>query len=178
MELELFDRYVREVGRRLPKKQRADVGAELHSLLLDALQDRLAEQEAEAEATEEDQVPILQELGPPAKMAAQYAPPNRYLIGPRFYDMYLIVAAAVAGAITLAHLVLLVVALWGGVNGHLTVEQGTTADVCREVREAMNVLAPGGGFILSPVDNVRESTPRALENSHVLIDEWRRLTRQ
>jgi hypothetical protein len=112
MKAELFDRYLREVGRRLPKKQRDDVKAELHSLLMDALQDRLAERGEEEGATEEDQVAILQELGPPAQVAAQYAPPYRYLIGPRFFDMYLIVVAAVAGAITVAHLVLLLLAVW------------------------------------------------------------------
>jgi hypothetical protein len=119
METELFDRYLREVGRRLPRKQRDDVKAELHSLLMDALQDRLADRGEEEGATDstapmavEDQVAILQELGPPAKVAAQYAPPHRYLIGPRFFDMYLMVAAIVAGAITLSHLVLLLLAVW------------------------------------------------------------------
>jgi len=42
----------------------------------------------------------------------------------------------------------------------------------------MRILAPDGGFILSPVDNVRESTSLALENSQVLIEEWRRLIGQ
>ncbi len=67
------------------------------------------------------------------------------------------------------------IALWGGVNGHLTVEQGSTEDIRREVRDAMKTLAPGGGFILSPVDNIREHTPTAMENSRVLIDEWKQL---
>jgi len=67
------------------------------------------------------------------------------------------------------------VCLWGGVNGHLTVEHGTEDEVRAAVREAMAVLAPGGGFILSPVDNIREDTPTARRNATVLIDEWRRL---
>jgi uroporphyrinogen decarboxylase len=70
------------------------------------------------------------------------------------------------------------VCLWGGVNGHVTVEQGTPDQVRAEVRQAMRVLAPGGGFILSPVDNVREDTPRARENALALIGEWRRLAVQ
>ena len=70
------------------------------------------------------------------------------------------------------------VCLWGGVNGHRTVEQGSAADVRSAVREAMQVLAPGGGFILSPVDNVREDTPRSRENVLALIKEWQRLTEQ
>jgi len=68
------------------------------------------------------------------------------------------------------------VALWGGVNGHLTIEHGTVEEVRAAVCQAMEILAPGGGFILSPVDNVREDTPRACENVRVLIDEWRRQT--
>lgn len=65
------------------------------------------------------------------------------------------------------------VCMWGGVNGHMTVEQGSSDDVRREVARAYEVLAPGGGFILSPVDNVREYTPRIQENVQVLIDAWR-----
>jgi uroporphyrinogen-III decarboxylase len=68
------------------------------------------------------------------------------------------------------------VCLWGGVNGHLTVEQDTPEQVRAEVRRAFEVLAPGGGFVLSPVDNVREDTPRARENVAALIDEWQKLT--
>jgi uroporphyrinogen-III decarboxylase len=70
------------------------------------------------------------------------------------------------------------VCLWGGATGHITVEQGTPGEVRAEVRRAMKILAPGGDFILSPVDNVRENTPRARENVRALIDEWSRLTGQ
>jgi hypothetical protein len=70
------------------------------------------------------------------------------------------------------------VCLWGGVNGHLTVEQGTPVEVREEVAAALRVLAPGGGFILSPVDNVREDTPRARANVDALIAEWRLRTGQ
>ena len=66
-------------------------------------------------------------------------------------------------------------ALWGGVNGFLTVELGDEKEVRQAVREAMDVLAPGGGFVLSPVDNVTADTPTAWRNVDVLIDEWRRL---
>ena len=69
------------------------------------------------------------------------------------------------------------VCLWGGVNGHLTVEHGEPDEVRAAVREALSVLAPGGGFILSPVDNVREDTPQARANVATLIDEWQKLSR-
>lgn len=67
------------------------------------------------------------------------------------------------------------VCLWGGVNGHLTIEQGSPAEVAQEVRTAMEILTPGSGFILSPVDNVRQDTPRSRENIQALLDTWRSL---
>ena len=68
------------------------------------------------------------------------------------------------------------VCLWGGVNGHLTVERGSPGEVRQEVRRAMELLAPGGGFILSPVDNVRDLTSQARVNVLALVDEWHKLT--
>ena len=68
------------------------------------------------------------------------------------------------------------VCIWGGVNGHLTVEQGSQEQIRSEVSQAMSKLSPGGGFILSPVDNVREYSDSIQRNVSVLIDEWQRLT--
>jgi hypothetical protein len=65
-------------------------------------------------------------------------------------------------------------AIWGGVSGAVTVEQGTEADTERAVCRALEILGEGGGFILSPVDNVREDTPRAWRNTERLIATWRR----
>jgi hypothetical protein len=70
------------------------------------------------------------------------------------------------------------VCLWGGVNGHLTVEMDTPEQVRSEVGRAMQILGDGGGFILSPVDNVREYTPTAQANVAALIDEWKHITGQ
>jgi len=66
-------------------------------------------------------------------------------------------------------------ALWGGVCGYLTVECGTPDEIREEVRQAVDVLAPGGGFILAPVTNVRADTERAWRNVEAMIDEWKRL---
>ena len=66
------------------------------------------------------------------------------------------------------------VCIWGGVNGHLTVEQGSEDQIRKEVQTAIRHLSPGGGFILSPVDNVREYSPLIQKNVATLIDEWQR----
>jgi len=67
------------------------------------------------------------------------------------------------------------VCLWGGVNGHLTVELGKPEDVRAEVLRAIEIFTPTGGFILSPVDNVREYTPAARANVSALIEAWKQL---
>ena len=69
-------------------------------------------------------------------------------------------------------------ALWGGVNGYGTVEQGAQEEVRAEVRKAMDILAQDGGFILSPVENVRDTSQHTWENTLALIDEWKALTGQ
>jgi hypothetical protein len=112
MTVTLFDRYVHAVGRRLPKRLRADVQAELHSLLMDALQDRIGALPDEGEAPEEDQVAILEAFGPPVKVAEGYMPPKRYIVGPRLYDLYRTLVPITVGALTIAYLVLFGLRLW------------------------------------------------------------------
>ena len=65
-------------------------------------------------------------------------------------------------------------ALWGGVSGAVTVEMGTEEETSAAVRRALEVLGAGGGFILSPVDNVREDTERSRRNTRVLIETWKK----
>ena len=65
------------------------------------------------------------------------------------------------------------ICLWGGVSGSITVELGSEEDVRAAVQRAIQTLGHSG-FILSPVDNVREVTPVTWRNVDVFIDEWRR----
>jgi hypothetical protein len=64
------------------------------------------------------------------------------------------------------------VCLWGGINGHLTIEQGNPELVRQEALAALQVLAPGSGFILSPVDNIRLDNGKCQENVRTLIETW------
>jgi uroporphyrinogen decarboxylase len=61
----------------------------------------------------------------------------------------------------------------GGLNAHATLINGSEDDIRREVRYARETLGPGGGLILSPIDNIYPYTPR--RNLEILIDEWRRV---
>jgi hypothetical protein len=42
------------------------------------------------------------------------------------------------------------------------------------VRTALRTLGAGGGFILSPVDNVREDMETARRNTRRFIEAWKR----
>ncbi len=63
-------------------------------------------------------------------------------------------------------------AFWGGVSLDVLI-QGTPEDVRREVRRALEVGAPGGGFILGPSHSIAKGTP--YENFMALLDEFDRL---
>jgi hypothetical protein len=104
--MELIDRYVAEVGRRLPARQRADIEAELRSSLIDDLEAR-----SQGEPTQQDVVDLLQEVGPPQKMAASYWPEGQYLIGPGLYPLFRMVVGIALLVVVILQLVLLGVAL-------------------------------------------------------------------
>ena len=84
--MNLIDRYVAEVGRHLPEKNRSDIEAEIRTMLEDMLEER-GEQTKSADETVIAQV--LEQLGDPKLLASKYAPARRYLIGPDWYEVYI-----------------------------------------------------------------------------------------
>ncbi len=84
--MNLINRYIAEVGRHLPEKDRADIEAEIRSMIEDMLEER----GASANSTDEKVIAsVLEELGDPKLLAAKYAPSKRYLIGPGWYEIYI-----------------------------------------------------------------------------------------
>lgn len=79
------NRYIFDVTRRLPQSQKEDISRELRGLIDDML-----EAQAQGEPTEQDLNAVLLKLGEPKKLANQYRDKNRYLIGPAYYDQYLL----------------------------------------------------------------------------------------
>jgi len=104
--MNLIERYVQEVARRLPSKQRVDVARELRSSLEDSLENRAG---APLEQVEEEQaVELLLEFGPPQRVAASYRTGPKYLIGPALYPSFIktmkICLAVIGGLILLSTL--------------------------------------------------------------------------
>jgi hypothetical protein len=88
MSMNLIDNYVSEVGRRLPKKNRSDIEAEIRSILQDMLDER--SQKTGKPVDEEMTLETLKAYGAPEKVAATYQG-ERYLIGPRLYPIFMLV---------------------------------------------------------------------------------------
>ena len=65
--------------------------------------------------------------------------------------------------------------LWGGVNGHITVEMGTESDIVNAVEKSLKILSKNSGFILSPVDNVTKDSAATRSNVDTFIKTWKEL---
>jgi hypothetical protein len=82
---DLIERYVHQVGRYLPEKDRKDVMTELRSQIHDQLEDRYGKTPTQPEISA-----LLTQLGAPRKIAASYAG-EQYLIGPDLYPTMMMV---------------------------------------------------------------------------------------
>ncbi|WP_246247374.1 HAAS signaling domain-containing protein [Piscibacillus halophilus] len=88
MKMEMIDRYVYGVTKRLPEEQRADIGDEVRGLIEDMLDERVQGRDV----TEEDVREVLLELGHPRSLARKYQGNKKYIIGPELYDFYVLIA--------------------------------------------------------------------------------------
>lgn len=104
--MQFIDRYVKEVGRHLPRKTREDIQAELKSTLVDTLEARV-----DGEPSQEDEIELLKEFGPPQKVAASYWPEGQYLIGPRLFPLFRMVVGIVIIVFIIVQLVLFGIAV-------------------------------------------------------------------
>jgi hypothetical protein len=113
--MEIIDRYVHEVGQRLSARTRADVEAELRSLLADALEERARDAGRPADAALAEQ--LLKEFGAPRDVAARYAGEPQYLIGPRLFPAYVLTLKIAAIAIGVVFALLVIASLAGPARG-------------------------------------------------------------
>ena len=89
--MNLIDKYVVEVGKHLPRKNRADIEAEIRSTLEDMLEER---KQASGDVDDKVILQLLKEYGTPRGVAESYTGPN-YLIGPRVYPIFELVTKIV-----------------------------------------------------------------------------------
>ena len=88
--MNLLDKYVAEVGKHLPRKNRTDIEAEIRSTLEDMLEER-----SQGQAVDDEMVKaLLKEYGSPKKVASTYKP-KQYLISPRMFPIFELVTRIV-----------------------------------------------------------------------------------
>lgn len=85
--LDYINRYVYAVGKHLPSQQREDIKKEIHTLIMDMVDERKERVGSEKEAIQE----VLLELGDPAQFAAQYHGKPNYVIGPSLIHSFIFV---------------------------------------------------------------------------------------
>lgn len=90
--MNLIERYVSEIGKKLPRKSRADIETEIRSTLEDMLEERSAR--AGRPADDEMVKELLKEYGAPDKVAESYLP-TQYLIGPELYPIFALIVKIV-----------------------------------------------------------------------------------
>ncbi len=100
--MNLLDKYIIEIGKKLPRKNRIDLQTEIRSTIEDMLEDRsrTAKRPVDNQMIEE----VLAEYGSPTKVAEAYHA-TQYVIGPQLYPFFIFVVKIVLGvllAVTLA----------------------------------------------------------------------------
>lgn len=65
-------------------------------------------------------------------------------------------------------------AIAGGVNSGITLGRGTRDEIREAVHSAIQILGPGGGFILSPVDALFPDTP--WDSVQRMVEAWREVS--
>ena len=100
--MNLIDRYVYAVVRRVPVSQRADIEKEIRAMIDELLQEQVKKtasgSEGQAGSRTDQGAPdeqavrtVLESLGDPAELASQYLGSHQYVIGPALYETYWLV---------------------------------------------------------------------------------------
>ena len=93
--MNLIDKYIAEIGKHLPRRNRADIEAEIRSTLEDMLDER---KQADGSVDEMTVVQLLKEYGAPRQVAESYSG-KQYLIGPNLYPTFLLVTKIVVSVL-------------------------------------------------------------------------------
>lgn len=82
---DMIERYIYQVNRFLPGRNKKDILKELRTLIWDMIEERTKGRTLEKKDVEI----VLMELGTPAELASKYGEKKRYLIGPELYPRYI-----------------------------------------------------------------------------------------
>jgi len=150
--MKLIELYLEEIRHKLPPRNREDILKEIHSVLMDTLEDR--NPNSGQEPDEEIVMSVLKEFGSPRKVALQYGARN-YLIGPRFFPLYILVLKIVLIIITALHVLGISVAFISQ-SGFGT---GIWDTIITIVGGILNTLFTGFGIVTLTFAGIERTTP-------------------
>ena len=111
--MEMIERYLYAVGKKLPLNQKDDILKELRSIIMDNLDDITGG----AEPSDEDIAQVLLKMGAPSEVAKRYRSGPSWLIGPQYYDLYMLILKIVLAASAGGYLISLIVAMFTQTGG-------------------------------------------------------------
>jgi hypothetical protein len=111
--MEMIERYLYAVGKKLPLNQKDDILKELRSIIMDNLDDIAGE----AEPTGDDISQVLLKMGAPSEVAKRYRSGPSWLIGPKYYDLYMLILKIVLAASAGGYLISLIVGMFTQTGG-------------------------------------------------------------
>ncbi len=91
---DMINRYIYQVTKHMNPMNKNDIVNELRTLIYDMLESRTHGNNA----TKEDILAVLKELGNPTELAEKYRDTSRYLISPEIFPLYLFILKIVIGA--------------------------------------------------------------------------------
>jgi len=94
-EVDLIERYIQALREKLPPEKKEAAEKETRNLI----EEKMSREREEKTISEKEVEGILMELGDPASLAEKYHPQKRYLIGPDFYDTYILVLKIVSAVL-------------------------------------------------------------------------------
>ena len=161
--MKLIELYLDEVRHQLPPKNREDILREIQSTLMDMLEDRNPnpEQTPDDETVKE----VLREFGSPRQVASQYGLKN-YLIGPRFFPIYVQVLRLVLIIIAAFNVLGVIIAIVNQ-SGYDAGFWETTAQI---ISGLFNSLFTGFGIVTLSFAGIERTTPEEFKVS--LDKDW------
>ncbi len=106
--MELVEKYLYAVGRKLPMKQKNDIIKELRSIIMDNLDDITKG----SELTESQIAKVLVDMGSPSEVAKRYRTGPSWLIGPRYYDLYMMIMKIVLAVTFGGYMIAVIVSMF------------------------------------------------------------------
>jgi hypothetical protein len=155
--MEWIDLYVKEVGRNLPEKMRADIEQELRSMIEDTLEDESGKQGRPVD--DAMVVAVLKRLGPPRKVAASYLPP-RYLVGPELFPTYLFTLRVVMTVLVAIAVVFFGISLGLSIGQPVEVGQAITQSFGQALEWFLNTIIWAAGIITLVYALIQWSAPQ------------------